>query len=131
MDGWKGGSLEHAEGEALQSTLHSAFCSNHLISSQPLPHRVMAVQELVVSKASLIPCLFTKHSLEGSASAALTTEGFASSCLPGGLPTIFSFPGGSACFVVGGLPGSRGAQLGSSFPSERHKEAWRGAGCCW
>lgn len=131
VDGWKGGSLEHAEGEVLQSTVHSTFCSNHLISSQPLPHREMAVQEPVVPKASLIPCLFTKHSLGGSASAALATEGFANSRLPGGLPTIFSFPAGSACFVVRGLPGSRGAQLGSNFPFERHKEAWRGEGCCW
>lgn len=87
VDGWKEGSLEHAEGEALQSTVHSTFWSNHLISSQPLPYRVMSVQEPVVSKASLIPCLFTKHSLGGFASAALATEGFANSRLPGGLPS--------------------------------------------
>lgn len=92
MDGWKEGSLEHAQGKVLQSTVHSTFCSNHLISSQPLPYRVMSVQESgpVVSKASLIPCLFTKHSpglLEGLASAALATEGFANSHLPGGLPS--------------------------------------------
>lgn len=66
------------------------FRSNHLNFSHPPTHGVMPVlePEPVVSKASLTPCLFTKHSLEGFASAALATEGFANSHLPGGLPSL-------------------------------------------
>lgn len=86
MEGRKPGACR-GEGTAEHCAQHILWQSLDFSSASSLQADVCVGVWAVVSKAALIPCLLTKHSLEGSACAALATEGFANSHLPGGIPS--------------------------------------------